>query len=216
MKYFLFSITNKCNKSCDYCIVKPWRNNPEYPDTITYEETCKYFSTRLGKGDVLEITGGEPTLVPWLETFMQFAGSLGAKVLLRTNGARMFQNKYDFLTVAFNPHGDNALRERVKPLLKKGDLIINPAITKEDKPMFNPCGLQEHKTHPFTETRFITADGKIRPMSCSDIKIGSIRDAGLNDSVSTNCPECPFLLGAWNMLNPTDKSGADGTELIGE
>lgn len=163
---------------------------------------------------MLEITGGEPTLVPWLEEFIQFIGSLGAKVLLRTNGAKMFQNKYDFLTVVFNPHSDNTAKERVKPLLKKGDLIINPVITKGDKPVFDPCGLEKKETHPFTETRFITADGSIRPMSCSDIKIGNIRDIGLNDNVSTNCPSCPFLLGAWNILNPTDKSGADGTEFI--
>jgi len=174
-----------------------------------------YFVTRLDEDSLLEVTGGEPTLVPWLESFIQFAGTLGAKVLLRTNGFKMFQNKYDFLTVVFNPHGDNALRERVRPLLKYGDLIINPAITKEDKPAFNPCGLQGFETHPFTETRFISADGKIRPMSCSDVVIGNIRDKGLNDSVSTNCPSCSVLLGAWNTLNPTDKSGADGTEFIG-
>jgi MoaA/NifB/PqqE/SkfB family radical SAM enzyme len=214
MKYFLFSITNKCNRGCDYCIVKPYINNPKYPDTITYEETCAYFSARIGQSDLVEITGGEPTLVHWLEPFIQFAGTLGARVLLRTNGAKMFQNKYDFLTVAFNPHGDNVARERVKLLLKKGDLIINPAITNKDKPVFDPCWLEKKETHPFTETRFITADGNIRPMTCTDIAIGNIRDKGLNDSVSTNCPSCPFLLGAWNILNPTDKSGADGTEHI--
>jgi organic radical activating enzyme len=155
MKYFLFSITNLCNKSCDYCIVKPWVNNPEFPSTVAYGEAVDYFSTRLGKGDVLEITGGEPTLVPWLGPCIQFIGTLGARVLLRTNGFKLFQNRYDFLTVVFNPHGDNALRERVRPLLKKGDLIINPAITKEDKPVFDPYSLPGFKTHPFTETRFI-------------------------------------------------------------
>jgi MoaA/NifB/PqqE/SkfB family radical SAM enzyme len=214
MKYFLFSITNRCNRSCDYCIVKPYINNPEYPDTIAYEETREYFRARIGKDDLIEITGGEPTLVPWLEPFIQFAGTLGARVLLRTNGFKLFQNRYDFLAVVFNPHGDDAVRERVRPLLKRGDLIINPAITKEDKPVFDPCGLEKKETHPFTETRFITADGKIRPMSCSDIAIGNIRDIGLNDNVRTDCPSCPFLLGAWNILNPTDKSGADGTEFI--
>jgi hypothetical protein len=198
MTYFLFSITNKCNKACPYCIVKDYVNNPMYPDKLDKEAVFSYFAKRAKAGDLAEITGGEPTLVGWLEEFVQYLDGMDIKIVLRTNGFRLFKNVYSNLVIAYNPHGGEPI---AKDCLRETDIIIKPVITDSKMPEFKNDADSPFQSHPFNEMRFITADGNIRSMSCSENSIGNIWDANDTGCIYMACPHCPFILGAWNLAN---------------
>jgi organic radical activating enzyme len=209
MTYFLFSITNKCNKACSYCIVRDYVNNPAYPDKIDKEAVFSYFAKRAKAGDLVEITGGEPTLAGWLEEFIKFLEGKNIYAVLRTNGFKLFKNAYKNLVVAYNPHIANRLLSPIKTLkafvkkwkyLKCSDIVIRPKITDSEKPNFKNDKDSPLKSHPFEEMRFVTADGNIRAMSCSTDSIGSVWEANDTECVYMACPHCSFILGAWNLI----------------
>ena len=66
-------ITDYCNSNCFYCTAeaKPYKNldNIKFNDT-TFEYFCKFLDTLDGDGIVLELFGGEPTLVPNLKKYI--------------------------------------------------------------------------------------------------------------------------------------------------
>ena len=78
--------TGGCNFRCHYC------HNPELvvhyeklPD-IPMEEVLSFMQKRKGLLDGLEITGGEPTILPDLPQFMEMIKKMGFLVKLDTNG----------------------------------------------------------------------------------------------------------------------------------
>ena len=78
--------TGGCNFRCPYC------HNPELvinydklPD-ISEEKILSFMQKRKGLLDGLEITGGEPTILPDLPNFMERVKKLGFLVKLDTNG----------------------------------------------------------------------------------------------------------------------------------
>ncbi len=78
--------TGGCNFRCHYC------HNPELvinydklPD-IPEEEILNFMHRRKGLLDGLEITGGEPTILPDLPQFMERVKKMGFLVKLDTNG----------------------------------------------------------------------------------------------------------------------------------
>jgi Organic radical activating enzymes len=87
-KLLFLAITNKCNRLCCYCPIAKWRNseNPEFRDTLTLQG-CIDFIDKTEPTHV-EITGGEPTLVPWLDGLLDFLESKGITYLVKSNGYR--------------------------------------------------------------------------------------------------------------------------------
>ncbi|MBN2511219.1 MAG: anaerobic ribonucleoside-triphosphate reductase activating protein [Spirochaetales bacterium] len=77
-----------CNLRCPYC------HNPELArglvpeDGLSLEEVRAFLKKRAGVLDGVVITGGEPTIHPWLQELIDMAVSFGLKVKLDTNGLR--------------------------------------------------------------------------------------------------------------------------------
>lgn len=205
--YFMFSITNRCNKDCSYCIVKPWLNNPDYPDKIEWCQVRDYFSNALQRGDLVEITGGEPTLVTWLSKFLDLCRDKQAYQILRTNGHRLHNiipNEYT--VICYNPHDENIHSHQT---LRKTDWLLHPTIItpkftgnhdKDNVLIEDGKGIINYPIHPFDNMQFITADGKIRPMTCSEKVLGYIQE-GWNPELpfAQCCPSCQFAQCAWNL-----------------
>lgn len=60
-------ITNKCNFRCDYC------NDPHKKDALSKEDFVNLVE-KYGKTAIIHITGGEPSVVPWLYKFIEENG----------------------------------------------------------------------------------------------------------------------------------------------
>jgi len=204
MTYFLLSITNTCNKFCDYCVVKPWLNNPEYPDKATSEDFIAFLEKEMQSGDVVELTGGEPTMFPGFIELLEWLKEHGAKVILRTNGVLLneWRENYSNMVVVLARHDSNDayMAERKKCLFPYDivwDSVPEHLKQKEqDKPIFINDDMSPIRTHPFKKMLFITNDGKVRFMSCCKEDMGTIWD--YKPRKYHCCGNCPFALGAWN------------------
>jgi pyruvate formate lyase activating enzyme len=79
--------TQGCNFRCPYC------HNPELVDPLRYgpvlseAEVISFLGKRTGKLEAVSITGGEPTLQPDLEAFLQIVKNMGYLTKLDTNGS---------------------------------------------------------------------------------------------------------------------------------
>ena len=79
--------TQGCNFRCPYC------HNPELVDPAQYgpilpeEEVISFLEKRRGKLDAVTVTGGEPTLQPDLERFLQEIKEMGYLTKIDTNGS---------------------------------------------------------------------------------------------------------------------------------
>jgi len=212
MTYFLLSITNKCGKACGYCVVKPWRNNPDFPDKVTAEDLTAFLGKELQAGDAVELTGGEPTMFPGLQTLLAWLKEHGAKVILRTNGLHLgeWRKSYYNLVVVLAKHDSDTayMNERKKHLLPC-DLVLDgipDGIKQKEplKPVFKPDGASPANSHPFNKMMFITNDGKIRFAPCCDDDMGTVW--GYKPALYHCCRECPYMLGAWNLINRIGKT----------
>jgi len=207
MTYFLLSVTNTCDKACEYCVVKLWRNNPSYPDKATAYDFICFLEKEMKEGDVVEITGGEPTTFHDLFLLLSFLKQQGAKVILRTNGLQLghWRKDYPNMIVVLAKHnsGDEYMRERKRYLLPH-DLVLDgiPEEIKQKeplKPVFQNDGVSPITSHPFQKSFFITNDGKVRRMPCESQDMGTIWDFKLR--LYHCCEECPYMLGAWNLAS---------------
>jgi len=79
--------TQGCNFRCPYChnpeLVDPQRYGPIFPEA----EIFSFLEKRIGKLEAVAVTGGEPTLQPDLEDFLQKIKDSGYLVKLDTNGS---------------------------------------------------------------------------------------------------------------------------------
>ena len=205
MTYFLLSITNACNKSCDYCVVRPWLNSPDYPDKATAQDFIDFLAKEMQPGDVVELTGGEPTMFPGLFKILDFLKENGTKVILRTNGFKLGKWRKNFenavVVLARHDSCDEYMSERKKHLLPQ-DLVLDgiPDDIKQkeqDKPIFKADAVSPETSHPFKRMFHITNDGKIRFMSCCKDDMGTLWDYRLRTYHC--CYTCPYALGAWNL-----------------
>jgi pyruvate formate lyase activating enzyme len=79
--------TQGCNFRCPYC------HNPELVDPAQYgpilseEEVISFLEKRRGKLDAVTVTGGEPTLQPDLDRFLQEIKGMGYLTKIDTNGS---------------------------------------------------------------------------------------------------------------------------------
>ena len=91
MKLLFISLTNLCNRSCSYCPMAFWRNNPDFPNTLTLKKCIK--AIELLDPTHVEITGGEPTMVPWLDDLTDYLDRLSIIYLVKSNGYRRCKNQ---------------------------------------------------------------------------------------------------------------------------
>lgn len=79
--------TQGCNFRCAYChnpeLVDPGRYGPVIPES----EVLAFLNKRRGKLEAVTVTGGEPTLQPDLESFLQACRKIGYLIKLDTNGS---------------------------------------------------------------------------------------------------------------------------------
>jgi len=207
MTYFLISITNRCNKDCSYCVVKQWLNNPEYPDKATAGDFISFLEREINKGDVVELTGGEPTLFHGLTMLLDFLKDSCAKVILRTNGLCLGEWRKDYpnmiVVLARHDSNDDYIAERKKYLLPC-DIVVdkipeNKMQKEANKPIFINDTENPLSSHPFNRALFITADGNIRFMPCISESMGTIWD--FKPENWHCCKKCSYMLGAWNLVN---------------
>jgi len=94
MSLMFITITNECNKSCPYCPMAEWRNNGVAMDLDWLRRTIsgKY------SGWDLEITGGEPSIVPGVNEFL--ASLPNQRIVVKTNGTNPLVGKPNILRVA--------------------------------------------------------------------------------------------------------------------
>lgn len=74
-----------CNFRCPFCHNGLTVINSK--DSISFEEIISFLKTRVGLLDAVVFSGGEPTLVPNLKSYIKQVKDLGFKVKLDTNGS---------------------------------------------------------------------------------------------------------------------------------
>ncbi|MBC8201467.1 MAG: GTP 3',8-cyclase MoaA [Planctomycetes bacterium] len=84
------SVTDRCNFRCIYCTEPDVKYLPK-SDLLTLDEYVRVVKIALSLGiDKLRITGGEPTLYPQLNQFIEKVGQMGLRdIALTTNGSML-------------------------------------------------------------------------------------------------------------------------------
>lgn len=112
--------TQGCNFRCSYC------HNPELVDPAQYgpilseEEVISFLEKRRGKLDAVTVTGGEPTLQPDLDRFLQEIKGMAYLTKIDTNGSNP-----DVLERLIRGRLVDYLAMDVKGPLKKYERIAN-------------------------------------------------------------------------------------------
>ena len=135
--------TQGCNFRCPYC------HNPELVDPAQYgpllpeEDVVRFLEKRRGKLDAVSVTGGEPTLQPDLERFLQRIKDMGYLAKLDTNGTnpdvleRLIRNRLvDYLAMdikgPFKKYGRIANTEVDAAAIQRSiDLVTDSGIEHE-------------------------------------------------------------------------------------
>lgn len=74
-------VTRRCNQSCRFC------SNPPSGKELTLEEACARVDDLAARGySGVILTGGEPTLIPWLPEVVRHAAGRGIAPRIITNG----------------------------------------------------------------------------------------------------------------------------------
>ena len=80
--------TKGCNMRCPFCHNASLVVRADEQKPYTHEEIMYFLKKRQGILDGVAITGGEPTLMPYLPDFMSEVRELGYNIKLDTNGTR--------------------------------------------------------------------------------------------------------------------------------
>lgn len=76
-----FRLTSKCNMNCRYCFGTKIESN------IHFEDIISFFSYAFDNGcENIVFTGGEPTLHPYFEAYVEKLKNIGYKLFLSSNG----------------------------------------------------------------------------------------------------------------------------------
>jgi MoaA/NifB/PqqE/SkfB family radical SAM enzyme len=188
-------------------VVAQWRNNPEFPDRLTVNGLAGFLEKKLQPGDVVELTGGEPTLFYGLAELLGWLRDSKAKVILRTNGSRLGEWRKDFgnlvIVLARHDSSEDYIGKRKKHLLAH-DLVLdgipdNIKQKEQGKPIFVNDELSPLNSYPFKKAFFIMPDGKVKFMPCCKEDLGTIWNC--KPRKYHLCEKCPYMLGAWNLVN---------------
>jgi hypothetical protein len=189
------SLTNKCDRSCPYCPVKEYMNNPAYEDSLTLEPLCGFIES--AKPTNIEITGGEPTLVGWLADLLDFIESKGIDFLVKSNGHKRCKNQitawhgsiseppsnYDKMLII---GGTPEWERKMEWCLEKG---IPYAVLPKD-------GYRQREDGSLFQAMLECPDGRIKRCSSAELK-GEKKYifSGFEPCLWTNqqCIECPSV-----------------------
>jgi len=100
MNLLQISLTNLCNKSCEYCPIKKWRNNPQFPNLLNNEHLIPFLEKLNPKEWAIELTGGEPALYIELDYLLEWLQEKGFRGLVKTNGSLPMRKVPNFKIVA--------------------------------------------------------------------------------------------------------------------
>jgi organic radical activating enzyme len=132
--------------ACSYCPIAQWRNSTnEYRDALTLESCIDVISKT--EPTHVEVTGGEPTLVPWLDELLNFIESKGIIYLVKSNGHRRCRNQITAW------HGDS----KTPPANFDKILIIQTGNCEYKEKYCQEHGI-EHKTIGFNHNRLANID----------------------------------------------------------
>ncbi|MCD6499122.1 MAG: radical SAM protein [Deltaproteobacteria bacterium] len=88
-------VTRDCNQHCRFC------SNPPIETKQTFDRVCAQIEDLAERGyDGVILTGGEPTLVPFLPDAIRFCSGMGIAARIITNGQRLSNLDYLELLVA--------------------------------------------------------------------------------------------------------------------
>lgn len=192
MKILFISITSQCNRQCDYCPISAWRNNLEYPDKLTLETTIGAIEKL--KPTHIEITGGEPTLVPWLDELCDYLDSYKIVYLVKSNGYIKCKNQitawhddfgnmpknYDKILIIWDAKKSEELSEKI-------DYCSNNSIP------YGVIGMNQLQWNFFDmhETFFLCPDGKLKECHGGEVIIDNVNDLREEDIAwKTKCKSC--------------------------
>lgn len=88
----LIEVTNDCNLKCPVCYASAGRK--EYLDMATIEKMMDFYQeAEYGKAEILQLSGGEPTVHPKIIEIIKLARTKNFKhVMLNTNGLRISED----------------------------------------------------------------------------------------------------------------------------
>jgi hypothetical protein len=182
-----------------------------FPDKATAEDFISFLEKEFQHGDVVELTGGEPTLFHGLNMLLDWLKKHGAKVIIRTNGLHLgeWRKNYDNLVAVLARHDsdEDYMSERKKYLLPC-DLVLDgiPESIKQKEPFKSIFVADETSpltSYPFKKARFVSADGKVRFMACCPEDLGTVWD--YKPRAYQMCDKCSHMLGAWNLIQRIEK-----------
>lgn len=199
------SLTSQCTRQCSYCPVATWRNNPDFPDKLTL--AISIAAVEKLKPTHVELTGGEPTLVPWLDELCDYLDSQKIIYLVKSNGYKKCKNQI----TAWHDGVDNPPKNYDKILL-----IFDPAKPEEYNQKANYCnanniphtaiGLNSLQWNRFGthETFFLCPDGKLKECHEGEIIVEDMNDLqSENVEWKAKCKNCKavndFVLFLHNM-----------------
>ncbi len=89
----MIEVTKRCNLNCDMCFAKSCDGKDLSLSQIE-QMMDFYLQAENGKGEILQISGGEPTLHPEIVTILKMAKEKGfSYVMLNTNGLRIAEDE---------------------------------------------------------------------------------------------------------------------------
>ena len=82
----MWALTYRCNASCEYCYLKDYRQ----PYKDINEEQCFLIAQKIvtcndWQPQAIWLTGGEPTILPFLSKLVSYFENNGISVVLNTN-----------------------------------------------------------------------------------------------------------------------------------
>ncbi|PKK91868.1 MAG: hypothetical protein CVV64_00115 [Candidatus Wallbacteria bacterium HGW-Wallbacteria-1] len=100
----VFSITNACDLRCPICFTYNREDKIYYMTREEMQETVDFLLETRSEYDLINITGGEPTLHPDLEGLLEIAGKPGfGRITINSNGLRISRD--DNLVEMLARHG---------------------------------------------------------------------------------------------------------------
>jgi len=130
-------ITNRCNFRCHYC-------NVNQNEKTLSEEAFNGIINRYGSGAIIHITGGEPSVVPWLYSYMEnrkdvrFHLNTNAYLAPPKNIKRLkvsldtqYKDYFNFL-IGVNFNAFDSVVENIRQACKNTVVSITYTLTKEN------------------------------------------------------------------------------------
>jgi uncharacterized radical SAM superfamily Fe-S cluster-containing enzyme len=89
----LIEITDSCNLDCPDCFANSSSKNRNFMSLKKFEELLKYYKKCEGEPQVLQISGGEPTLHPKILEMIKIAKQYVKHVIINTNGIKIAEDE---------------------------------------------------------------------------------------------------------------------------